>query len=227
MAPNDESGLYTSDGMYKNLNDGKYEKTIYVKTWTGRTITAVFSPEKVTKIVEREIEAKTGIPAEHQRLVVRGKVLTDNALLKDYGLSEEETIEMTAKLLGGMKHKSLSPKPMDTEREKRRKESEPCIDVGSLEDENPGMNNDEEPTDAKKWMRETMKDLKQRFERCVRPRKVYVYCAVGHGRSQGDLKQSYQLACKNDRGKRGARQEKRDARQETRRFDHEPLYEFS
>ena len=27
---------------------------------------------------------------------------------------------MTAKLLGGMKHKSLSPKPMDTEREKKK-----------------------------------------------------------------------------------------------------------
>ena len=71
---------------------------------------------------------------------------------------------MTAKLLGGMKHKSLSPKPMDTEREKKRKESEPCIDVGDLEDENPGINPEEEPTDAKKWMKETMKDLKQRSD---------------------------------------------------------------
>ena len=69
--------------------------------------------------------------------------------MKEHGISEGETIEMTAKLQGGMKHKSLSPKPMDTEREKKRKESEPCIDVGSLEDENPEMNPEEEPTDAK------------------------------------------------------------------------------
>ena len=116
--PNDESGSYTSEAMYKDLDDGKYEKTIYVKTWTGRTITAVFSPESVTRIVKGEIEAKTGIPTRMQQLVARGKVLTDNASLKDYGLSGGGTIEMTAKLLGGMKHKSLSPKPMDTERDK-------------------------------------------------------------------------------------------------------------
>ena len=164
VAPNDEYGSYTSEGMYKDRNDGKYETTIYVKTWTGRAFTAVFSLEKVTKIVKTEIEAKTGIPTDHQLLVVRGRVLTDSASMKEYGISEGETIEMTAKLLGGMKHKSLSPKPMDTEREKKRKESEPCIDVGDLEDENLGRNLEEEPTDAKKWMEETMKDLKQRSD---------------------------------------------------------------
>ena len=75
------------------------------ETWTGGTITAVFSPERVTKIVKREIEAKTGIPTDHQQLVVGVRVLTDNASMKEYGLSEGRTIEMTAKLLGGMKHK--------------------------------------------------------------------------------------------------------------------------
>ena len=88
--PNDESGLYTSEGMYKDLDDGEYEKTIYVKTWKGRTITAVFSPEKVTRIVKREIEAKTGIPTGIQQLVAGGKVLADNASVKDYGLSKVE-----------------------------------------------------------------------------------------------------------------------------------------
>ena len=164
VAPNDEYGSYTMEGMYKDLDDGKYEKTIYVKTWTTRTITAVFSLEKVIKIVKREIEAKTGIPTDQQQLVVRGKILTDNASMKAHGVSEGETIEMTTRLLGGMKHKSLSPKPMDTEREKKRKESEPCIDVSSLEDENPVTNPDDESTEAKKWMRETMKDLRQRTD---------------------------------------------------------------
>ena len=65
-----------------------------------------------------EIEAETGIPVDHQILMARGRVLTDSAL-KEHGILEGETIEMTAKLQGGMKHKSLSPKPMDTEREKR------------------------------------------------------------------------------------------------------------
>ena len=80
---------------------------------------------------------------------------------------------MTAKLLGGMKHKSLSPKPMDTEGEKR-KESEPCIDVGGLTDENPEINLDEESTDARKGMKETMRDLKQRSDDVSKLRKIYV-----------------------------------------------------
>ena len=109
VAPNDEFDSNTSEGMYKDLDDGKYEKTMYVKTWTGRTITAVFSPEKVTKIVKREIEAKTGIPTDHQQLAAGGRVLTDNASMKENGLSEGRTIEMTARLLGGMKHKVSAP----------------------------------------------------------------------------------------------------------------------
>ena len=62
--------------------------------------------------------------------------------------------------------------------------------MGGLEDENPEINPDEESADAKKWMKETMRDLKQRFDDVSRPRKVYVYYAVGHGRSQGDLEQT-------------------------------------
>ena len=70
--------------------------------------------------------------------------------MKENGISEGGTIEMTAKLLGGMKHESLSPKPMDTERDKIKKESEPNIDVSGLEDENPEIKTEEEPTEAKK-----------------------------------------------------------------------------
>ena len=89
-----------------------------MKTWTGRTITVVIDPERVTKNVKREIAAKTGVPIENQQLVTRAKALTDNVPMKEYGLSGGETIEMTAKLLAGMKKKSFSPKPMDTKREK-------------------------------------------------------------------------------------------------------------
>ena len=120
VAPNDESGSYTSEGMYKDLNDGKYEKTIYVKTWIGRTITAVFSPEKVTKIVKIEIKAKTGIPTDHQLLVVRGRVLTDSALMKDHGISEGETIEMTAKAF--RRNETQKPQPQTNVYGKRKKE---------------------------------------------------------------------------------------------------------
>ena len=134
-----------------------------MKTWEGRTITAEISPEQTTKIMKRKIEAKTGIPTDDQQLVARGKVLTDNTPLKEYGISGGETIEMTAKLMGGTKHKSLSPRPMDTERQKR-KESEPYIDVGGFEGEKPQTDPDEEIAATKKWMSEAMKDLQNRSD---------------------------------------------------------------
>ena len=70
---------------------------------------------------------------------------------------------MTAKLLGGMKKKSLSPKPMDTERDKKRKESEPCIEVGdSLEEEKAQTHLDIDPSDSARWIDDAMKRLKAR-----------------------------------------------------------------
>ena len=81
----------------------------------------MIDPERATKNVKKTIEAKTGVPTENQKLVTRGKVLVDNEPMNEYGLSGGETIGMTAKLLGGMKKKSLSPKPMDTEREKKER----------------------------------------------------------------------------------------------------------
>ena len=89
----------------------------------------------------------------------------DKVLMKEYNISGGETIEMTAKLLGGMKKKSLSPKPMDTERDKKRKESEPCIEVGdSLEEENAQTHLDINPTDSARWIEDAMKKLKERTD---------------------------------------------------------------
>ena len=100
---NEEYGLHTSEQEHENLDDGRYEKTRNVKTWTGRTITVVIDPERATKNLKRMVEAKTGVPTESQQLTFGGKVLMDKVLMKDYNISGGETIEMTAKLPGGMK----------------------------------------------------------------------------------------------------------------------------
>ena len=42
VAPNDEYGSYTSEGMYNDLNDGRYEKTIPFARKPIRTISGVF-----------------------------------------------------------------------------------------------------------------------------------------------------------------------------------------
>ena len=70
----------------------------------------------------RQLETKTVIPKDHQHLVSKGKIQKDNRMLKDYGISVSEVIEMTGKQWEGTKHKSLSPTSMDTERDKKRKE---------------------------------------------------------------------------------------------------------
>ena len=177
----------TTEGKYKDLDDGRYEKTIYVKTWVGRTITAKISPDRTTGIVKMQIEARTGISADNCQLEARGRVLMDNMPLKEYGLSGGETIEMTAKRLGGVKHKSLSPKPMDTEREKQRKESEPCVDVGGLDDESPQVNPDEEPADTKKVDGWYNKRLERKIRWSVWSWDISVQYAMGNGRSQREF----------------------------------------
>ena len=110
-----------NEGVYNDLIDGRYEKTIYVKSWTGRTVSLVTDLDHAVGTVKRQLEAKTGIPKDHQHLASRGKFLKDSRTLKEYCISDGETVELTALLLGGMKHKSLSPTPMDADREKKKK----------------------------------------------------------------------------------------------------------
>ena len=152
-----------NEGKYNDLIDGRYEKTIYVKTWRGRTVSLVTDFDHAVGKLERQLEAKTGIPKNHQYLTSRGKVLKDSGTLKEYGLSGGETVEMTAQLLGGMKHKSPCPTPV-VDREKKRKESEPYIDVSGLENEKSQAVLEEEAVPTKKWMSDTMKELKERTD---------------------------------------------------------------
>ena len=137
------------EGKYNDLTDGKYEDTIYVKTWTGRTVSLETDLNHAVEIVKRQLETKTGIPKVHQHLAIRGKVLMDSRTLKDCYISGGETIEMTALLLGGTKHKSLSPTRTDADRDKKRKESKPKIDVSGLEEEKSQPASEEEAVTAK------------------------------------------------------------------------------
>ena len=160
----EEDGTYPTEGKYKDLFDGMYKKTIYVKTWTGRTVSLETDLDREVETVKRQLEAKTGIPKDHQHLVSRGKVLKDNRTLKEYGISGGEAIELTGKLRGGMKHKSPSPTPMNTERDKKRKEFEPYIDTSGLENAKSQTESDEEMVRTKKWMTEAMRELKERTD---------------------------------------------------------------
>ena len=116
---NDGMDEKLDEGKNNGLADGRYEKTIYVKTWTGKTITVEIDLKHTVETVKGQIEAKTKILKDHQNLASRGKVLMDKKTLKDYNMTGGETIEMTTFLLGGTKHKSLSPTPTEAERDKK------------------------------------------------------------------------------------------------------------
>ena len=60
-----------------------------MKTWKGKTITVRIDLEQTTEVVKKQIEAKTGIPKDHQHLVSKRKVLKDSRTLKEYGISVE------------------------------------------------------------------------------------------------------------------------------------------
>ena len=85
----------------------------------------------------------------------------DKKTLKDNNITGGETIGVTALLLGGTKNKSLSPTPMNVERETKRKASEPYIDVSGLEDEKFESAASEDYTGTMKpWMKSMMKKKK-------------------------------------------------------------------
>ena len=97
--------------------------------------------------------------------MARGKVLTDNTPLKEYGISGGETIEMTAKLLGGTKHKSLSPRPVEwTLKETKKKNLNHTSTQEVLKVKNPQTDPDEEIATTKKWMSEAIRDRKERSD---------------------------------------------------------------
>ena len=75
MKLNDGMDEKLHEGKYNDPTDGRYEKTIYVKTWKGKTITVEIDLKHTMENVKGHIEAKTKIPKDHQHLASRGKVL--------------------------------------------------------------------------------------------------------------------------------------------------------
>ena len=85
--------------------------------------------------------------------------------MKDYGMSGGETIEMSARLLGGMNKKSLSPKTdgygkrqkeerirtmYRSRRQPRRRKCQTHLDI--------------DPSDNARWMEDTLKKRKERTD---------------------------------------------------------------
>lgn len=74
---------------------------IFVKTWTGKTITLHVNGSDSNKSLKSKLFDKEGVPAHQQRLIYGYNQLDDDHVLSDYNIQNLSTLHLTLRLCGG------------------------------------------------------------------------------------------------------------------------------
>ena len=75
---------------------------VWIKTLSGKRLEVGINMNDSIEMVKAEIQLRTEVPPDQQRLIFAGKQLEDRLTVKDYGIEEGSTLLMIHRLRGGM-----------------------------------------------------------------------------------------------------------------------------